>query len=544
MREREAEPTKPAWLCGVALMLAALYVLFVDLDATPFDDSFFFKRIALNALHGAGFSWNPSDGPVYGLTSQLFGWLALPLTALFPQHFVVASKVLATLAFAAVVALTLRFAARAHVNRRDAGLLVLFALGTPLTLLTLHTGMETSVCLALIALALSATEPVLCAVLTLLVYSCRPDAALIPALAFIALERKNAGRAARYALVLGVLLALSLAGFRAYYGSALPLPFYAKTAGFSAFDGALRAAGLRDKLGHLTLFCAFAAPLAFIAWRGRSARVSALLVTSLAFISYQALLTNEIMGYRARFYLPALVPLTFAALLACARFRQRFTARSTVIASTVWLALLALAFALRPHAPLDRVPWSAGVLVLFLGVLLGDQLRQRSWLSPRAATAASLSCLLAGTVLLRPPRRDLAALDDGAFLRRASAEVTTTRGLFEIARCMPGSHTLYHSEIGIPGLVLPAWRIVDWVGLMSKELAQKRPPLDDYCLRDRPEVLFLPHKTYRALNAEIRASRCLNGYTLMVQDSSSPLYVRNDLSASFNACRRDPWRVK
>ncbi|HEX3774595.1 MAG TPA: hypothetical protein VHV51_09035, partial [Polyangiaceae bacterium] len=278
MREREAERTKPAWLSGIALVLALLYVLFVDLDATPFDDSFFFKRFALNALHGAGFSWNPSDGPVYGLTSQLFGWLALPLDALFPEHFVIASKVLSAFAFAALLALTLRFAARAGVNRRDAGLLALLAFGTPLTLLAVHTGMETTLCLALIALALSATEPTLSAALTLLVYSCRPDAALIPALAFIVEGRSDTRRVARYALVLGALLALWLTCCRVYYGTALPLPFYAKTAGLSGFGGELRAAGLRDKLGHLSLFCAFSAPLAWIAWRGRSPRISALLV--------------------------------------------------------------------------------------------------------------------------------------------------------------------------------------------------------------------------------------------------------------------------
>ena len=38
------------------------------------------------------------------------------------------------------------------------------------------------------------------------------------------------------ALAFALLLALLLAAFRAYYGTALPLPFYAKTAGLSAFE--------------------------------------------------------------------------------------------------------------------------------------------------------------------------------------------------------------------------------------------------------------------------------------------------------------------
>jgi hypothetical protein len=560
--EVEVERGHPAWRHAAALLVVLAYLLLTGLTASPYDDSFFFKRIALHFLAGHGFSWNVTDGPVHGLTSQLFGLLAVPLTWLWPNHFVLASKLCLAASFALLVGLSVRFAVRAAVPAAQAGVLLLLAFGTPLALLEPHTGMETSLCLAVLAVALGqivlgaerASSPgegaayaACSALLTALVYTCRPDAALLPALTFMVLQRRNRVNL----LGFGALLALSMGGlwaaFHAYYGSALPLSFYAKTAGLSAFDSELRHAGVPGKVQHLLTFAAFSAPLAWLALRGEDARVRALLAASATFIAYQALLTDEIMGYRARFYMPAIVPLAFAALLAWPRARARIRPAEAFRAWLVWASAIFVAYALggveRGRSALEGVPFGAYAVALVLGVLLCDGLRQTPRLSARNATWASIGALAFGAACLQAPRLPRASLTDAAFLRRASDEVTTTRGLFEVARCISGPQTLYHSEIGIPGLVLPDWRVVDLVGLMSNELAQHRPPFDEYCRRDRPAVLFLPHKNYRALNAEIRESACLREYTLAVRDSSSPLYIRSDLSPAFNACRRDAWRV-
>ena len=293
-------------LGAIVLGLLACTLVFNPF-ATPYDDSFFFKRVALHALHGAGFSWNVGEGPVYGLTSQLFALCATILTWLFPHYFVLASKVFSAACLVWFADLLGRWAARAGLSAYDAALLLGFTCMTPLTLLAVQTGMETTLCLALVALTLSitlngatsASHGPICAVLTALVYTCRPDAALIPALAFLFTERKTLV-ALRYVVVLGALLGLLLLAFRLYYGSALPLPFYAKSPGFSAFDGELRAAGLHDKFEHLCTFALFGAPLAYIGGHGRERRGWALLGTSAIFVLYQALVTNEIMGYLAR----------------------------------------------------------------------------------------------------------------------------------------------------------------------------------------------------------------------------------------------------
>ena len=278
-----------------------------------------------------------------------------------------------------LTAIVLRFAARAGTRRADTALLALLALGTPLGACSSpHTGMETSLCLAVLAFALSslvsgeAARSVPAAFMTVLAYLCRPDAALIPALVFVIAERRRLRSVLSYCAVLGVLLGLLLCAFRLYYGSALPLPFYAKTAGLSRYDSELRALGLHGKMQHLLTFCAFGAPLAWVAARGRDARVSALLVASAAFVAYQALVTDEIMGYRARFYLPALVPLVLAAILAWDGCAARSDVRAARSAWLVWAACIGVAYVAglvesSGDPALDRVPGTAYACAIIFG---------------------------------------------------------------------------------------------------------------------------------------------------------------------------------
>src|ERR1700744_1385916 len=47
-----------------------------------FDDAYMFYRYATNLAHGLGISWNPDGVPTYGMTSQLWVFLILPLTEL------------------------------------------------------------------------------------------------------------------------------------------------------------------------------------------------------------------------------------------------------------------------------------------------------------------------------------------------------------------------------------------------------------------------------------------------------------------------------
>jgi hypothetical protein len=536
------------WFLMAGLALDYGYLLARDFDATPYDDAYFFKRFALNFLGHGAFAWNSADGPVHGLTSQLFQCLSVVSTALARDHFVIASKILLT---ACLVAGAWVFAdlAKRLVGRLDvvAGV-TLLVFGCPLVAWTMQSGMETALTFLVAALSFrTILEPnparhhaLASACMSSLVYLSRPDAVLLPVVTFVVANARDRRKLFVYLGTLALLLGALLLGFRLYYGTALPLSFYVKTAGFSPYDEAVQELGVRDKLEHLATVAAFGAPLVFMSRPRRDVRALALVVASSSFVVYHGLMTTEIMGYRARFYAPALIPLGLAAALgAPASFEMRRNGK------VAWLFAWALAIlfayglgwvASGKSPALERIAiaaYLAHVAIAGWLVFAGEGLR-----AERSGVSWAILLTLLGTLASFPPRRS-AILDDAEFLRKSSSEVTTTRGLFDLERCLPKKSTVYHSEIGVTGLVLSDARIVDLAGLMSRSIALTHPPFDAYCGVDRPDAVFLPHKNYVELNREIATSSCIRNYTKMVRLSSSPLYVRNDLADDFSRCARD-----
>jgi hypothetical protein len=524
------------------------YVLVRSLDAVPLDDSYFFKRFALNVLHHGTFAWNVADGPVNGLTSQLLGAIAIGVTLLAPSHYVVATKLLLALCLAATawqfVSLAGRFVRRADVVVGVA----LLALGNPLVMRTIHTGMET----ALTLLALTASLRVVlerdgrtryaleAACATTLVYLCRPDAALIPALTFLAMNIEGRRRPAVYALWLALLLGAVLGAFKLFYGTAFPLPFYAKTYGVGFYEAAIRQLDLREKALHVATFAAFVAPLVALCRPRENARARGLFMASAVFVLYHLLATTEIMGYRARFYVPAFIPVALAAAFGA---QSALTAPRSwrVLGLSLWGVAVVVAYAAgvvsnERSLAADRVGWASYIAHVAIAGWLWFSVELAE--AERPALLGAFSLFVLGLIAAQLPRWG-PLLGDRRFLEKSSAGATTTRGIFDVERCLPNTKTLYHSEIGVPGLVLPEARVVDFAGLMSRDIALEQPKFDTYCQRERPEVIFLPHKNYARLNQEIARSACLREYTRMVRQSSSPLYVRNDLASEFRRCARD-----
>jgi hypothetical protein len=98
--------------------------------------------------------------------------------------------------------------------------------------------------------------------------------------------------------------------------------------------------------------------------------------------------------------------------------------------------------------------------------------------------------------------------------------------------------------MGVTGLVLPDATLVDLVGLLSRETVLDGRPFEAYCSEDAPEAIFLPHRNYAQLNAEIVASHCLRDYRRALGNSASPLFIRRDLFAPFMQCARDVHRYR
>lgn len=530
-----------------------LYAAALHLGEVSFDDSYFFKRFALNFLEHGVFAWNVADGPLHGSTSQLFQLVATVAAALTPDHFIAAVKVINALCLLGFGWALLRECLRSTTDRVGAALWALSTVSAPVMLSTLTTGMETALTLLLLCLGLSSmirtleapaapTAPaeIVAALTTALVYSCRPDAALILGAVFVTgslLERRVPWR---YLVTLAGVMALLLLSFRAYYGTALPLPFHLK-------------AGLPPRLGwgvkreHFSAFVAFAAPLAWLAWRRRDAVTVALGVAALAFVVYHLTLTDEVMGYRGRFYVPALVPLNIAAARAWDTYRATARALPTALFLVLWAALVAVAYHLRvlPTAEADPVVEAIALPPYLAAIALGAVLLFASR-RPRPSRWRALAALLpvAGLVAWLPPQAPR-LLDDEQMAHRYAARVITLRGIFDVERCIPGgAKNVYHSEMGVTGLVLMRSRVTDLIGLLSAEVLIEQKPFQELCTRDQPEAIFLPHRNYVERIAEILASPCIQNYERVVSQSSTPLYIRKDLLEPFLSCATEvhQWR--
>ncbi len=512
------------------VLYAALVLLFVagTLGQEPYDDAYFFKRFALNALEHGSLSWNASDGPVYGITSQLFLAISVALTALARDHTLLVTRLF--LAASLVGAFAFSYAAS---RKLDRGFAAALAFCSPVVLFTITSGMETAFALLLVSLGLwlvhgpdAAERHWLWAPLvTLALWLTRPDALpllLIPLL----LQRRRL----REALVLAGAAAAFLVAFRLYYGTALPLPFYAKQLYLSGYDPEFIASSAGVQRLHGGLFAFMALPLAGVALLRRDRENIGLLAAALLFTLYHALTTIDVMGMHARFYAPALPVLALGAARAAELPRSRRARVFAALSCALVLGALAVAgFLPGPAADaLERValPYyvlsGSGYLLLALDV------------APIAAELVVGAAALAVAAAHGLSARELPSDED--FLRRHQARVTVFGGLETLRACFGDGIDVYHSEVGVPGLRLRHGRVFDLAGLFDRRWSFREQSFEDLCQHDAPDAIFLPHRNYAALNRTIVGSRCLHGYTRVMADSSSPLYVRNDRVPGYERC--------
>ncbi|HEU4536244.1 MAG TPA: hypothetical protein VFS00_19100, partial [Polyangiaceae bacterium] len=383
---------------------------------------------------------------------------------------------------------------------------------------------------------------------TVATYVVRPDAAALPVVALTAHELLGARRLpwrALAATAAGVALTLALCD--AYFGTPLPLSFYLKSQAFSNYDDAFIALSRPFKHRNAATFLLFALPLAYVAAHRRRSWTWAALTSSALFFAFHFASTVEVMGYQARFYLPGLVPLALAAVEAAPDVRR--SRPGPALAFAALYAALTLALFRRNLVwtsadtadPLARVsPWlyagQAAAVALWLALARAPA---------RRALAATAAALVAATLAAGPPPA-FAFPADAAFVERHLGRYTTVRGIAAVKACLPEPLRLFHSEIGVPGELFARSEVVDFAGLMHEDVARGAFDVEGRCAAAKPEVIFLPHQVYRGLRRRVEASECLRNYTRMVAESSSPLFVRNDLADDFRRCARaagDPWVI-
>ena len=518
------------------------------------DDAHFFKRIGLHILEEGTASWNLGEGPVYGNTSQLFQWISLVPLIVAKAYYMSAVKLLLAASSLLLFFLLYRSLRKVYPEEPLAPGLAFLAASSPLLLMLMHSGMETILALAVLALNLhcvlrndhSSRGTAAVVITTVLVYLIRPDALIISVVVCASYYWLEEGKLPwRLAIYCAVALGTTLLVMYLYFGSAFPLSFHLKSRALTTYSEHFANLDMRAKRKNIISILLMAAPLLYVAGHGKGGWRTSLVLSAVAFLSYHYLSTVEIMSYRARFYLPLLVPLAYAAGASAQRFRERSWWPLSLLFSCAYLWLLLYFFDKRmiwvmKEGLMSRVPRD-----LYLAYGLGAAiLLTIGKFRPRLAGLALVLVTLLGTYRGLPFPKQLELHSDERLLQKQILRYTTVRGIKSVTACMAQPLHIYHTEIGIPGLVFEKSVITDMAGLMNREIALEGLDFDRRCQADMPELIFLPHRNYKLLREEIAGSRCIQRYTRVVKESSSPLYLRSDLLADFLECTKavdDRW---
>lgn len=524
----------------LALASFGLQLLWVYLAMAPrgvSEDGWFIKRFAYNFRHHLSFSWNADEGALYGMTSQTLQFVGAALYAVAPEHVVLGLKVLLWLSLFATLVVISRLE-----SDESAVLLALCGLSCPLLYELLQYGLETPFAMLSIALALhavlrfdgSARRGVGLVACLLGVYLTRPDGLLIPVVFWVGLAasdyatprvgRPKPAQQLRVFVCFVLALATLLAVFKVTYGTALPLPFYVKTHGLNVQESAHVALFAREKSKNALQFAFWCLPFVFVALHHRVPEVLLLLVGAAVFSGYHYVSTIETMAHYSRFYVPALVPVLAAAVLAWPSFVRSRRAWSSAVFCVLFVASFALLLVVDADRRIDIFLPNAARLVgpvvaaIVLALLV----------SPRFASVAVSALLVVGIVVNYRLPSPLSFDDDETILLRQIRPRSVFRGIEQLRRLEPA--VVFHTDMGAPGVLFPRARVVDINGLLNRELSLEGVRFEALCQRENPDAIYAPNRTYPAFRAEVLSSECLKNYTAVTDlEVGSPLHIRNDL---------------
>jgi hypothetical protein len=476
-----------------------------------FDDAFMFYRYALNLRRGFGLAWNAGGGPTYGLTSVPWVLFVLPMTALplSPSHALELASFSTGVAALATLSFTVwRFAASSagRTLPMAAAVVVLpLALNTDF-LANATTGMDTMLSLLLNTLLVlgllryrerpSSARAWLAGLATFAAYLVRPDSGLCgllaPALVWAGL---GAGRKRADLLPLvaapAALIALDLLACKIYFGTALPLSFYAKTGRpYVGYMG--RTAEIARLFIFLNLTSAYVA-LACIGVRKTSAaRLAAFVVPALLTCLYLTTV-RQIMGSYGRFFLPLLPFVAVPCVLAFDDFVR--ASESEPIPLPAWRPLL-------------------GLLVM---IAAGP-----------ASPAPPLLDALHERMRSRAPVAQPALARDAAAPLPETEWSDTVAAMGSVVSRLPKGSVIAASEVGYIGAVAPEVDVIDLVGLNDTRIGLQGFSMD-YVLSLRPDLIWMPHGDYTGLRAVIFGDpRLYAQYDVLDGAFSYGLAIRKD----------------
>ncbi len=501
-----------AWIGGIASVLLYGVRVYFRLRYygyfAPFifDDAFFFTRYADIFRHSLVFGWNLGEGPVYGNTSQTYQLLVALVYWLLDGNAVLTLTLCSTLgAVAYLVAIPAAYLAASTsrdptVRAIGVGLAVLFAAFDSQLEFLRTTAMESGWAMSLVAFSLWATlrlapqardraRIALVAVLILLVYATRPDAALVAVSAPLGLAVVTRDRDQRWAgLVAGLLglalIALFIGACWLYYGDPLPLAFAVKntwltqlsTVNYEEFIGtnwSYASVAITLRVPEAILFLA-----SLFLLRSMKPALRAALLGALLFCFYHYVAVLPIMGAFGRYYAPAMPVFLVAALLAV----EAIIARSGLV-----------------DGPM-RIDLRGAALLLALSLLLADKVY------PMMRNERELFM----DAMVQPDERNTArgsllyAADNFYFFNNDNSALRRLGDALIANNCVIAT-----TEDGVLSTYLGTTRLVDISGLHDRHDAHRGFSADRLLLVQKPDILVMPHPFYTQWNKDLASHPAL-----------------------------------
>jgi hypothetical protein len=483
---------------GMAALLLAAWLCRAWLKLLSFDDAYMFYRYAVNIAHGLGISWNPDGVHTYGMTSQLWVFLILPMTALpfTPGHVLQLASWLAGCAALMTMTLTVVRHARSTWLQSMPVAFAAVALplaGNPIFAYHLTTGMDTMVAVCANALVVFGileyvARPSLglalrVGVLSFIAVLARPDSGLCalgaPLLVWLTLPGSRRWRDLVGLCVLPlVLVGADLVVCKEYFQVPFPLGFYAKSvhgyAGFLSQENAVTYA-------YMAALCAvpFAGALAATLTRRQRALVVALLLPAAATVAY-LLTVRQVMGFVGRYYIPLLPFMVIPALLSVdtALVERVRPARRIVFG----VALAALAYlCLRP-------------------IEIGWEKQYVARVVPAPIPVPALPVQASGPL----------PVFGGKWF-------PVNPVIARLVAALPPGATVAASEVGYLACISPHANIIDLVGLNDTRIGMQGFSMDDLMER-APDLIWLPHTAYTGLRATMFADPRLFSRYIVIAD--------------------------
>ncbi len=479
--------------CAAAVLLILLLGWFgwriLRFGGTRFDDAYMFLRYAHNLLRGYGFSWNPGEGPVYGITSIGYTVVVAAVRAVFggADPGLLLTRISGVFGIAAIVLMAAAAARGASGPLRSvpvSGVIIapFFVFGTAWYFHS-TSGMETTLAVAMNAVFVLAllrlrdirtpAAVISAAVAAYAVFLVRPDnglyAVVLPGLLLGMAWRIERRRFVLFYAVLLALLAVDSGLKLAAFGNVLPLSHFVKRPLFyEGYAGVARWNPVRYLVDFLLAAAPFWIALTLTISRRRAIETAAFLAPVAATAAYH-LRVLPIMGDYYRFLAPAW-PFVVAPAMLCLddalmgfRRTRHFPVRHT--AARIAVAVLLL------------------VLVFVLGKVGAPWYRDRLLANPEGYQRISFPGNMPSQL--------------GWF--RAN------RAAADLASALPPGTLFAASEVGLLGAMNPDIPILDLVGLHDPYIARHGFSAA-YVLDRAPAVIWFPHPEYTRMVRELASS--------------------------------------